>query len=188
VRDGNKGSLTIAKSSFGEFYGIYRDAVLRFARHQAGPDTNAENIAVEAWIQVCDSWDRITDPRPWVYRVIIDLASQAEKERQMTAVSGDPYTDHRGGPRRASGASLYDIERIIDTTKGLQRLPRLQRAAVLLNHCGWPASEIAEVLGCRNVTAWIYLHLGRSRLRKFLAEPAIVAQEAPQAGLEGRTA
>jgi len=178
----------MAKSSFGDFYGVYRDAVLRFARHQAGPGANAENIATEAWIQVCDSWDRITNPRPWVYRVIIDLASQAEKERQMTAVSGDPYTDHRGRPRRASGASLYDVERISDTTEGLQRLPRQQRAAVLLSHCGWSASEVAEVLGCKSITARINLHLGRSRLRKFLAEPAVIAQEAPQAGLEGRTA
>jgi RNA polymerase sigma factor (sigma-70 family) len=191
VRAGNKGSPTTVKTSFGDFYMAYRDAVLRFARHQAGPGANAENIVTEAWMRACDSWDHITDPQSWVYRVIFDLASQADKKRQTTTASGDLYTDRRDRPRWVSDGSLYDTkwaERIIDTTKGLQRLPRQQRAAVLLNHCGWSASEIAGVLGCKTVTARVHLHLGRSRLRRFLAEPATVAQEAPQPGLEGRTA
>jgi RNA polymerase sigma factor (sigma-70 family) len=191
VRAANKGTATMPETSFGTFYAAYRDAVLRFARHQAGPRASAENIVDEAWTRACDNWDRITDPRSWIYRIVIDLAGQAEKKRQMTALSDDPFTDHRGRPRRVSGASFHDLEwaeRIIDTTEGLQRLPRQQRAAVLLNHCGWPTTQIARVLGCRNVTARVHLHLGRSRLRSFLAQPALLAQEVPQAGLGGRIA
>jgi len=191
VRAASRDTVAITETSFGTFYEAYRDAVLRFARHQAGPGANAEGIASEAWNRTFDNWNRITDPRSWVYRMVIGLAGQAEKKRQPATSASDPYTDHRSRPRRAGATSRYGTEwaeRIIDTTEGLQRLPRHQRAAVLLSHCGWTTSQIAGVLGCRNLIARVHLYLGRSRLRSFLAEPVALAQEAPQAGLEGRTA
>jgi RNA polymerase sigma-70 factor (ECF subfamily) len=165
VRAKTRESLAAVKPAFSEFYQAHRDEVLRFARHQAGPGADAENIAAEAWARACASWTGITEPRPWVYRVVINLASRAGKERQMTAVSGDPYTDYQSRSRWVSGALLPGIEwaeRISDITQGLQQLPSQQRAAVLLGYRGWSTPEIAETLGCTTATVRVHLHLGRA--------------------------
>jgi DNA-directed RNA polymerase specialized sigma24 family protein len=180
------------KPPFADFYAWYRDEVLRFTWHYAGPDADAENIAAEAWARACAEWPKITQPRPWIYRVVINLARQAAAERRRTVASGDPYSDYQGRARWSSGAVLPAIgwaERIIDVTRGLQQLPRQQRAAVLLCHDGWSAPEIARVLRCTTTTARVHLHLGRSRLREFLAaEPEPAPQQAAPGGLERRKA
>ena len=52
--------------AFTVFYRKHRDEVLRYAWQFAGPHSDADDIAAEAWARACEAWPRITNPRPWV--------------------------------------------------------------------------------------------------------------------------
>lgn len=176
---------------FENFYHMLRDELLRFTRQQAGPGIDAENIAAEAWKRAYMNWERIREPRPWVYRVVLNLIASARREARRACPDCDPAAAPDARVTWTSASLVPDApwaERIVDIDRGLQHLPPRQRAAVLLSHRGWTADEIADVIGCTAATARVHLHLGRTRLRTYLAEPAEAAGQETSPGYEGRIA
>lgn len=192
MRTGSETDPAPPDRGFSDFYRKHRDEVRRYAWQLAGPHADVDNITAEAWARACEAWPRIDMPRPWVYRVVTNLARKAYRESQMTCLSADPCTDHAASALWMSGAGSIPgpewAERITDIRRGLDKLPHHQRAAVLLAYREWTPREIAEVLGCKASTARVHLHLGRAKLRRLLGEPTLQPQETPRTGLEGRTA
>ncbi len=61
----------------------------------------------------------------------------------------------------------------IDVVRAIGRLSEAQRTAVVLHHlAGWPTADIAEVLGCADVTVRSHLSRGRQRLVALLEDPS----------------
>jgi len=179
-----------ARLAFTNFYRANRHELLRFAWHYAAPHLDVEGIVAEAWARACARWEVINNPRPWLYRVVINLIYEAGKAAQRTQPSDNPYAAGDPYVRWISAASLPGAEwaaRISEITQALQRLPGQQRAAVLLDYRGWTRAEIAAALGCTAVTVRGHLHRGRASLKVMLGEIEPAAQQARSMGLEGRT-
>ena len=177
--------------AFTDFFRARYVEVLLFAWHYAGSGLDVENLVAEAFARACAWWPTIDDPRPWVYRTVINLITDAGRESQRSSPSGDPYKDHGASSRWKSGAMLPGVEwgaQLAEISWALQQLPGQQRAAVLLDYRGWTGPQIAAALECTPITVRGHLHRGRARLRELLGEPQRTKQQAPSTGLEGRTA
>ena len=70
--------------------------------------SDADDITAEAWARACEAWPRIINPRPWVYRVVTNLAYKAYRESQMTCLSADPCTDYAVNALWVSGAGRHE--------------------------------------------------------------------------------
>lgn len=182
---------TAPRHGFADFYRAHRGELLEFIRQYGGPALDAENVWAETWARAYVSWPALSEPRSWVFRVAINLTHRAGREAGRASPCGDTRADHEATARWLSVAPLPGVEwgaLVSDIRDGLQRLPGQQRAAVLLDYAGWSRVEIAAVLGCTAVTVRGHLHRGRAKLKGFLGEPSQITQQAPNAGLEGRTA
>jgi RNA polymerase sigma factor (sigma-70 family) len=175
--------------AFTAFYKAHREPVLRFARHYGAKHLDVEAIVAEAWARAYAIWPSLADPRPWLYRVVMNLIHDAGRAAMQTVPVEDPYTTSGRPPVWVSAAKLPGAEwaaRVSEVTAALQRLPAQQRAAVLLDYQGVPRAEIAAALECSTVTVRGHLHRGRARLRRMLEEPAVDPHPARDTGLEGR--
>jgi len=178
---------------FTEFYQRHREEIRRFAWHYGAAHLDPDAIAAEAWARACANWSAISNPRPWLYQVVINLTCDAGKAAQQTIPAVDPHATLALGrsPVWTSVVTVPDVEyavRITDVGQALQRLPRQQRAAVLLDYQGMTRPEIAAALGCTTITVRGHLHRGRASLRRMLAEHATAARPAHSTGLEGSPA
>jgi RNA polymerase sigma-70 factor (ECF subfamily) len=177
--------------SFTDFYRRTYSEVLHFVWQYAAPGIDAEEVVAEAFARACARWPELDYPRPWVYRVVINLAHDARKQCQRTSSSADPCPDDREVQGWTSAARLPGAEwgaQLSAIEESLRRLPHKQRVAVLLHYQGWTLNEIAATLGCQAGTVRCHLHFGRHKLRKMLAEQQPARQPAANGGLEGRTA
>lgn len=60
----------------------------------------------------------------------------------------------------------------LDLVRALRQLSEAQRTAVVMHHLGgWATADIAEVLGCADVTVRSHLSRGRQRLGELLENP-----------------
>jgi RNA polymerase sigma factor (sigma-70 family) len=129
-------------------------AVLAFAHN---PEVASDAVA-EAFAQALRRGPAIRDPARWVWRAAFRIAA-AELKRGRS----DPYGDDQ---------LIYEMsEPALDLVDALQRLSPKQRAAVVLHHVGgYPAVEIASILGSTTAAVKVHLSKGRKRLRAILEE------------------
>jgi RNA polymerase sigma-70 factor (ECF subfamily) len=140
---------------------LYRDqsgrlwwAVLAFAH-----DREVANDAVaEAFAQAMRRGPAIRDPARWVWRAAFRIAAGELKQ---------PTSD-----RKMDDQLVYEMsEPAHDLIEALQKLSPKQRSAVVLHHVGgYPAAEIASILGSTTAAVKVHLSQGRKRLRMILEE------------------
>jgi RNA polymerase sigma factor (sigma-70 family) len=177
---------------FAEFYAEHKAELLRFAWHYGAPHLDLEAIVAETWARAYASWQAIDRPRPWLYRVLMNLIHDAGKAAQQTRPAQDPFPAGNRVPVWNSAVPLPGPDwaaRVSEIGQALQRLPAQQRAAVLLDYQGFSRTEIAAALGCTTITVRGHLHRGRGSLKNMLGELDPSTQEPQRApGLEGRPA
>lgn len=116
----------------------------------------AEDALAEAFARAIERGRGVRDPLPYIYRTAFRLAS-AELQRDR---------DQRELP---SDITAGDAPDLVDLLRALQTLPAKQRAAVILHdEEGYPADEIARLIGVSPATVRVHLHRGRKRLRELL--------------------
>jgi RNA polymerase sigma-70 factor, ECF subfamily len=178
-------------STFSAFYQEHNMELLRFAWHYGAPHLDLEAIVAEAWARAWATWPSLARPRPWLYRVIINLIHDAGKTAQQTRPASEPLDDGECAPAWSSAVPMPGAEwaaRVSEVSLALQRLPAQQRAAVLLDYQGFSRPEIAAALGCSRTTVRGHLHRGRAHLKTMLGEPVHAGREERSTGLEGRPA
>jgi RNA polymerase sigma-70 factor (ECF subfamily) len=142
-----------------EYPGIVRELALVL-----GDRALAEDVAADAFAELWRRWDKVKSlekPGAWVRLVAVRGAGRARwrrgRRQQVEA------THELGAP-----AEALDL----DLLAALAALTQHQRVAVVLHHLGgWPAADIATVLGCAEVTVRTHLLRGRERLGALLAIP-----------------
>jgi RNA polymerase sigma-70 factor (ECF subfamily) len=153
-------------AGFGELFRAEYPALVRELTIVLADRQTAEDVASDAFEQALKQWPTVrTYDRPgaWVRMIAFRIAGRARWRRARgRALEAGASTEPVTGP----GPDL-------DLAAALGRLPFTQRAAVVLHHyAGWPAAEIAGVLGCSPSTVRTHLLRGRNRLNELLAEPA----------------
>jgi RNA polymerase sigma-70 factor, ECF subfamily len=153
--------VRVESSPRGELERLYRDqrdrmwqAVLAFS----GDREVASDAVAEAFSQALRRGEAIRSPERWLWRTIFRIAAGELKDRRKRM--------HQ--PIEAA-YEMDDLAR--DLITALARLPKGQRVAVVLHHVGgYPAGEIARILGTTTPTVHVQLSRGRKRLRELLEE------------------
>jgi RNA polymerase sigma-70 factor, ECF subfamily len=135
----------------------------------SGSRAAAEDIAQDALLEAQHRWDIIggyDKPGAWVRRVTIQLASKRIRRARAEAAALLRL--------RATTPIPPGPEEVQDVLRAITRLPRRQRAAVVLCYLeGHSVREVAEILGCAEGTAKAHLHKARTALARTLKEESI---------------
>jgi RNA polymerase sigma-70 factor (ECF subfamily) len=150
-------------AAFSAFFRSQFGAVSRTVHLIVRDRARAEDIAQEAFLQLYRYWDRVAGyerPEAWVRRVAIRLAMRSLRRDALWAKV------------RALLLPRHHIhEPEPDVPAAVARLPRAQRAAIVLHYYeDRPVAEIAAMIGCSEPTARVHLHRGRRRLAELLGE------------------
>ena len=136
---------------FDEYVRRQRTPLLRFAMVLTGQPWLADDLVTDALGRAFEQWERIgglDDPHAYVRRMIVNafLSRRRRVARQSAwddAAAAALVVDDRTGEHAERDAMLQRLE----------RLPRKQRAAVVLRfYTGLTDADIAEQLGCRPST------------------------------------
>ncbi|MBI3647419.1 MAG: hypothetical protein HY240_01435 [Actinobacteria bacterium] len=138
---------------------LYRDDGARLERALvlfAGDREVAKDALAETFAQAIRGRSRVRDPRGWVWRTAFRIAAAELKDRGR----------HSGGLRE----SVYEMpEPVVDLVRGLGRLTPKQRACLVLFHyAGYPAKDVARIVGSTPAAVTVHLAVGRRRLRQLL--------------------
>ena len=123
----------------------------------------SEDVTQEAFIQLLVHWRKVSRyerPEAWVRRVAIRQAIRAlRRERVRALLERETAAD--------AGPDVPDV----DLARAVQRLPVMQRSAVVLFYFeDRPVTEIAFILGISEGTVKVHLHRARRRLAELLGE------------------
>lgn len=153
---------TADRSSFQAWADARAGALLRFAYLVCGSRAEAEDALQSALERACTQWRRISaadDPERYVRRMIanahVSLWRRHRRESPVEAVRLAETAD----PAEAvtTSEALWQVCR---------SLPRQQRAAVVLRYYeDREYAEIAELLGCSEITARTHVHRAIAAMR-----------------------
>lgn len=154
-----------------EFFSEHRDTLYRLAFNICGDSAEAEDIVQDLFERVWRVKERVFNsayPRAYICRMAHNLAVDRERtrlRRQTFAINEEITTNDIG-----ISAELSDITCI--TQQAIASLPEKQRIAIHLRDVeGYEIEEIAEAIGCDNVS----VRMNLSRARKSIRERIINA-------------
>jgi RNA polymerase sigma-70 factor, ECF subfamily len=157
---------------FDDFYEETRRPLLAQLYAACGDLDEAQDCLQDAYIRAWQRWPRISsydNPEAWVHTVAWRLAaSRWHKTRSALRA----WTRH--GPERDATEPSPDSVALVAC---LQKLPWLQRQALVLHHVGGlPVDQIAVAIGVPGGTVKARLARGRAALAAQLAEEVLDAQ------------
>jgi RNA polymerase sigma-70 factor (sigma-E family) len=156
--------------TFEEFLDTRLAALLRFAKVLCVDRGLAEDVVQEVLLRAQGRWSRIgplDKPEAYVRKMIVnEFLSWRRTWARVIPVAAVPETGEVPDPSDA----LADRDLLVAQ---LARLPRRQRAAVVLRYYGGLSdTEIADELGCSHGTARSHLSRALATLRVELADSA----------------
>jgi RNA polymerase sigma-70 factor (sigma-E family) len=144
---------------FSEYVRRQRPALMRFATILTSQTWLADDLVSDVLGRAYERWDRISqlaEPHAYVRRMVVN--EYLSWHRRLARTS--PRADLDAAPVGDGADEHADRDAMLHR---LAQLPKRQRAAVVLRfYIGLPDAEIAEHLGCREVTV-------RSQISRALA-------------------
>jgi RNA polymerase sigma-70 factor (ECF subfamily) len=154
----NEAHLEYAWFFRAEFPGVLRTVFLIL--HDR---SRSEDVTQEAFIQLLTQWKKVSRydrPDAWVRRVAIRQAVRMMKRDRM-----------RTALERVEAPSPDPDLPDVDLARAVQRLPAMQRVAVVLFYFeDRPIAEIADILDISAGSVKVHLHRARQRLAALLGE------------------
>jgi len=152
---------------FSHLYRTYADDVHRFALYLSGDPALADDIVSETFVRLWHARERLDLATAKGYLLAIArnlFLAEWRRGRRMTAL--DYREPDRGpGPERHAQAHI-ELQAVL---AALQRLPEIDRAAVLLRaEEGLSYEEVAAALGISAGAARVKVHRARLRLAEAL--------------------
>ena len=142
-------------------YRVHGAKLWRSLLAYAGDPEIASDTMSEAFAQLLRRGAAVRDPERWLWAAAFRIAA------------GEVQRRRRVEPLLETGA--YELEDpAIDLIRALGELSRNQRAAVVLHHAaGYPAADVARILGSTPAAVKVHLMRGRRRLRALLGEEGV---------------
>ena len=158
---------------FGSYVATHRPALMRFATILTSQTWLAEDLVSDVLGKAFERWDRISqmaEPHAYVRRMVVNEYLSWHRRLARTA----PHESVETHAAHLDDGTHDHAERDAMIAR-LARLPRRQRAAVVLRYyIGMADPEIAAHLGCREVTV-------RSQISRALAALRLDPTLAPRA-------
>ena len=134
-----------------------------------GDRAAAEDVVAEAFLKVVAGISRFDQARPfepWFYRIVVNLAIDYRRKARRSETRPDVLP-----MQSAPSADLDARELRIDLAAEIQRLPRTERAVLVLRYyLDMDEDTMAAVLSCPVGTVKSRLHRARQRLRTSLSD------------------
>src|SRR3954454_12607183 len=176
---------------FAELVDAYSPGLMRVALMYVRDRAVAEEVVQETWIAVLRGIDRFegrSSLKTWIFRILINTAkTRGQRESRSipfsAAAAGDEPSvdpdrfldaDHRYAGGWMLGPSEWQTpeeELLQGETRdailaAIEELPESQRAVITLRDVeGFPAAEVAEMLGISAGNQRVLLHRARSKVR-----------------------
>jgi RNA polymerase sigma-70 factor (ECF subfamily) len=196
---------------FAELVDAYSPGLMRMAQMFVRDRAVAEEVVQETWVGVLRGIDRFegrSSLKTWIYRILMNTAkTRGQREARSVpfsaAAGGDEPSvdpdrfldaDHRYAGGWMLGPSEWQTpeeELLQGETRdailaAIDQLPESQRAVITMRDVeGFPADEVAEVLGISDGNQRVLLHRARSKVRSAIeaylgaVEPNSAAVEIP---------
>ena len=127
---------------FTEFVRLRSDRLVHFAFWMTGNWEDAKDAVQEALAKAYLVWARIEQPDAYLHRLVINAARSSYRARRREVLVADP-------PDAATASDPEAVAARMALAGALRRLPRRQRAAVVLRYClDLPVAEVAGLLAC----------------------------------------
>lgn len=164
ARTGDLATETIIKArgraSFEELYAAHAPEARRVAYLLVGNQTQAEDIAQEAFIRVLGRFADLRKPeafRTYLMQTVVSLAKNHFRRRSL----------ERRHPDASSAAVADTPDRDDDLFDALKRLPERQRAALVLRYCeDLSEHQTAEILNTSTKAVKSLVGRGLAALRE----------------------
>ena len=141
-------------TTFEDFYGAHQVQLVRTLRRILDSDQSAEEAAQEAFGQVWQRWDEISDPANYLYRVGFNKAND-ELRRRTSRRSKDHLLRPQQDPE-----TIY-------LSDALKQVTKKQRTALYLKFFeDSTTNEIADAMDIPAGTAKSLIHRGLVNLRQ----------------------
>jgi RNA polymerase sigma-70 factor, ECF subfamily len=148
---------------FSELYRRYAPDVHRFALYLTGQHSDAEDITAETFARVWVSTEplRVTSVKAYLFTIARNLHRQGWRTRSRQVPMDEEMRDPGIGPAE----QVAQQQRLQSMLAGLQRLPEVSRAALLMYAVdGMPYEQIAEVLNVSLAAVKVKIHRARVAL------------------------
>jgi RNA polymerase sigma-70 factor (ECF subfamily) len=165
---------------FGELHRRYYQRVVNVVFGIVKDRGQAEDMVQDAYVSALKELPRLVDPGrfyPWLCRIAVNRAiEEKRKESRRGKYHGDMGPDGAEERKAVSGdpnvlEEMVKSEQSSTVKAALHHLPEGQRAAVVLRFFdGLPMKNIAQVLGCEEVTARTQIFRGVRRLGVLLKQ------------------
>jgi len=172
------------EAAFAFLVDMYGRSMLRVARLYVRDRAAAEEVVADTWLAVLRGIDRFegrSSLRTWIFSILVNLAKTRGVRESRTvpfsalagddAESGEPSVPGdrflpAGSPWPGTWSSVFD--------RAIEGLPEMQRRVVTLRDVeGWPAGEVAELLGISDENQRVLLHRARTKLREAIDRRAL---------------
>jgi RNA polymerase sigma-70 factor, ECF subfamily len=180
---------------FAQLVDAYSPGLMRMARMYVRDRAVAEEVVQETWLAVLRGIDRFegrSSLKTWIYRILVNTAkTRGQRESRsvpFSAAAGRGGDDDEGavdadrfldaGHRYAGGwmlgpsewqtpeEELLQGETHNAILQAIEELPESQRVVITLRDVeGFPAAEVAEMLGISAGNQRVLLHRARSKVR-----------------------
>jgi RNA polymerase sigma-70 factor (sigma-E family) len=151
------GARAVERDAFDAFVATHSTGLVRTAYLLTHDRGLAEDLVQTSLAKAWFAWGRIEgQPHAYVRRVMVNTYSSWWRRRWNGEVATEPLPEsagrrgaHVGGGRSAAGDAAADVEARTDLWAALARLPRRQRAVVVLRYYE-DLSEVAtaEIMQC----------------------------------------
>jgi len=158
----------------------YGKATYNFAFRLTGNETDARDLAQEAFIRVYRAWRSFqpgTSFLSWIYRIVTNLYRdelRRRKGRFQEEIPEDNAPQEFGGSRPLAVNPIEDyVERQLSEplSRSLQKLSPDQRQVIVLADIEeYSYQEIADIMGCSIGTVRSRLHRARALLRRLVQD------------------
>jgi RNA polymerase sigma-70 factor (sigma-E family) len=144
---------------FKEFVRLRSDKLLHFALWMTGNWEDAKDAVQESLAKAYLVWPRIEQPDAYVHRLVINSVRGSYRARRQEILVADPPDCGIAD----SGPETVEARAVL--AGALRRLPRRQRAVVVLRCClDLPVADVASLLRCSTGTVKSQLSKGLAKL------------------------
>ena len=147
---------------FSALYRAYARDVYRFVVFLGGDVSAADDIVSETFVRAWHARSRLDLPTVKAYLFAIARNLYLQQRRRASRL--DPLEDRLADPGPDPHEHLRARRDLDAVVAALQRLPEIDRAAVLMRTEGMPYEEIAKTLGISVSSAKVKVHRARLKL------------------------
>jgi RNA polymerase sigma-70 factor (sigma-E family) len=135
------------RSDFTEFVRLRSDRLMHFAFWMTGNWEDAKDAVQDALAKAYVAWPRIEQPDAYLHRVVANSVRDGHRARRREVQVADPLEVVATDP------AIDAITARVTLASALRRLPRKQRAVIVLRYClDLSVADVAVLLDCSTGT------------------------------------